>query len=79
MSGATETSHFYMKQIFNFLGLSEHYVRLEPLDLQSIQEEMDAAGPKNIKKIIALADRMISQRSKLVDVLVDNLIRLKSI
>jgi len=77
MSGATETSHFYMKQIFNFLGLSEHYVRLEPLDLQSIEEEMDAASPKNIKKIIALADRMISQRTRLIDVLVNNLIKLK--
>jgi patatin-like phospholipase/acyl hydrolase len=77
MSGATETSHFYMKQIFNFLGLPDHYVRLEPFDLQSIDEEMDAASPKNIKKIIALADRMISQRSKLIDVLVDNLIKLK--
>lgn len=77
MSGATETSHFYMKQIFNFLGLSEHYVRLEPLDLQSIEEELDAASPKNIKKIIALADRMISQRTRLIDVLVHNLIKLK--
>ena len=77
MSGATETSHFYMKQIFNFLGLSDHYIRLEPLDLQSIDEEMDAASPKNIKKIMALADRMISQRSTLIDVVVDNLIRLK--
>src|SRR5690606_35320583 len=77
MSGATETSHFHMKQIFNFLGLPDHYVRLEPFDLQSIDEEMDAASPKNIKKIIALADRMISQRAKLIDVLVDNLIKLK--
>lgn len=77
MSGATETSHFYMRQIFNFLGLPDHYVRLEPFDLQSIDEAMDAASPKNIKKIIALADRMISQRSKLIDVLVDNLIKLK--
>ncbi|MFC5281974.1 patatin-like phospholipase family protein [Pedobacter alpinus] len=77
MSASTETSHFYMKQIFSFLGIPDHYIRLEPQNLQSVQEKLDAADPKNIQKLMALADRMISQRSNVIDVIVDNLIKLK--
>jgi patatin-like phospholipase/acyl hydrolase len=77
MSGATETSHFYMKQIFNFLGIPDHYLRLEPNNLQSVEENLDAASHKNIKKLIALADKMISEKSKVIDMVVDNLIKLK--
>lgn len=77
MGASTETSHFYMKQIFGFLGIPDHYVRLEPMNLQSVEEKLDAASPKNIQKLMALADRMISQRSQVIDVIVDNLIKLK--
>lgn len=77
MGAATETSHFYMKQIFSYLGIPDHYVRIEPMNLQSVQERMDAASPKNIQKLMALADRMISQRHQVLDVIVDNLIKLK--
>jgi hypothetical protein len=77
MGAATETSHFYMKQIFSFLGIADHYVRLEPLNLQSVKEQLDAASPRNIDRLKALADRMISQRSAVIDVIVDNLIKLK--
>jgi patatin-like phospholipase/acyl hydrolase len=77
MSGSTETSHFYMKQIFNFLGIPDHYLRLEPDNLQSVEESLDAADPKNIKKLISLADRMISKKSKIIDLVLDNLIKLK--
>lgn len=77
MGASTETSHFYMKQIFSFLGIPDHYVRIEPQNLQSVQEKMDAANPRNIQKIMALADRMISHRYEVIDVIVDNLIKLK--
>ncbi|MBU0696689.1 MAG: patatin-like phospholipase family protein [Bacteroidetes bacterium] len=77
MGAATETSHFYMKQIFSFLGIPDHYVRLEPLNLQSVKEQLDAASPRNIDRLMALADRMISQRSAVIDIIVDNLIKLK--
>lgn len=77
MSASTETSHFYMKQIFSFLGIPDHYIRLEPQNLQSVEERLDAADPKNIQKLVALADRMISQRHRVIDVIVDNLIKLK--
>lgn len=79
MSGATETSHFYMKQIFNFLGIPDQYIRLEPHNLQSVQEQMDSASPKNIKKLIALGDRLISQKNDILDIIADNLIALKNI
>ncbi len=78
MGAATETSHFYMKQIFTFLGIPDHYVRIEPQNLQSVQERLDAADPKNIQKLMSLADRMISQKYELLDVIVDNLIKLKT-
>ncbi|KHJ38916.1 patatin [Pedobacter glucosidilyticus] len=77
MSGASETSHFYMMQIFSFLGISNQYIRLEPKDLQSVDERMDAATPKNIKKLMALGDRLISERNLLLDRIVDTLINLK--
>lgn len=77
MSGATETSHFYMKQIFSFLGIPDHYLRLEPSNLQSVDEKLDAASPKNISKLIALADRMISQQTQVIDLVIDNLIKIK--
>lgn len=77
MSGASETSHFYMMQIFSFLGISNQYIRLEPKDLQSVDERMDAATPKNIKKLMALGDRLISERNLLLDRIVETLIKLK--
>jgi patatin-like phospholipase/acyl hydrolase len=77
MSGATETGNFYIKQIFSFLGIPNNYIRFEPSNLQSVDEELDAASPKNIKKLIALADRMISSKTLLIDVIVDNLMKLK--
>lgn len=77
MSGATETSHFYMKQIFSFLGIPDHYLRLEPRNLQSVDEKLDAASPKNISKLIALADRMISEQTLVIDLVIDNLIKIK--
>lgn len=78
MSGATEISHFYMMQIFSFLGISKQYIRLEPKDMQSVDERLDAANPKNIKKLIALGDRLISERNFLLDRIVDKLIELKT-
>jgi hypothetical protein len=77
MSGATETSHFYMKQIFSFLGIPDHYLRIEPRNLQSVDEKLDAASPKNISKLIALADRMISEQTLVIDLVIDNLIKIK--
>ncbi|WP_017259474.1 patatin-like phospholipase family protein [Pedobacter arcticus] len=77
MGAATETSHFYMKQIFSFLGIPDNYIRLEPQNLQSVEERLDAADARNIQKLMALADRMISQRNQVLDVIVDNLIKLK--
>lgn len=77
MGAATETSHFYMKQIFSFLGIPDNYIRIEPQNLQSVQERLDAADARNIQKLMSLADRMISHRHEVLDVIVDNLIRLK--
>ncbi|MFD1629367.1 patatin-like phospholipase family protein [Pseudopedobacter beijingensis] len=77
MSGATEISHFYMMQICAFLGISRQYVRLEPKDMQSVDESLDAASPKNINKLVSLADRLISERNLLLDRIVDKLIDLR--
>lgn len=78
MSGASEISHFYMMQIFKFLGISQQYVRLEPKNLQSIDEDLDAASPKNIKKLVSLGDRLISERNLVLDRIADKLIELRT-
>lgn len=78
MSGASEISHFYMMRIFSFLGIPDQYIRLEPNNLQSIDEDLDAASPKNIRKLIALGDRLISEKDLLLDKIVEKLIELKT-
>jgi patatin-like phospholipase/acyl hydrolase len=78
MSGASEISHFYMMRIFSFLGIPDQYIRLEPDNLQSIDEDLDAASPKNIRKLVALGDRLISERDLLLDKIAEKLIELKT-
>jgi len=70
MSGVAETSNFFLEQLFKSVGKETNYVRVEPTYLHSIAEELDAASPTNIKKLLALADRSISENSEQIDRLV---------
>lgn len=61
MSGVAETSDFFLQQLFQSAGKRDNYVRLEPRNLQSIREALDAASSSNIKKLMALGDRTASE------------------
>lgn len=75
MSGAAESSDFFLQQLYRSAGKAEHYTRIEPSNLNSIREELDAASPNNIQKLIALGDRMVSENNDLINQLVKRLIR----
>ena len=67
MSGASESSDFFLRQLYKSAGKEKHYVRIEPGSLRSIDEELDAASHSNIEKLIALGDRMVSENNELIN------------
>jgi len=66
MSGVAETSDFFLRQLFHSAGRSENYIRVEPNSLESIKEGLDAASPSNMEKLVALADRTISENDAMI-------------
>ncbi|WP_262246930.1 patatin-like phospholipase family protein [Parapedobacter soli] len=66
MSGAAESSDFFLHQLYRSVGKKDQYTRIEPKNLHSIQEELDAASPNNIQKLVALGDRMVSENDELI-------------
>ena len=77
MSGAAESSDFFLQQLYRSAGKEKHYIRIEPKNLHSIQEELDAANPSNIQKLIALGDRMVSENDELINQIVTLLVNEK--
>ncbi|MFB2119997.1 patatin-like phospholipase family protein [Parapedobacter sp. 2B3] len=75
MSGAAESSDFFLQQLYRSAGKKQQYVRIEPKNLHSIQEALDAASPNNIQKLIALGDRMVSENDELLNQLVAWLVK----
>ena len=75
MSGAAESSDFFLRQLYVSAGKSDQYIRIEPQNLNSIEEELDAASPANIQKLIALGDRLVSQNDELINQIVERLIK----
>jgi len=77
MSGAEESSDFFLQQLYKSAGKAKQYARIEPSSLDSIREELDAASHSNIQKLIALGDRMVSENNELINEWVNGLIREK--
>lgn len=75
MSGAAESSDFFLQQLYKSVGNERQYVRIEPSNLHSIREELDAASHSNIQKLIALGDRMVSENDDLINRMVTQLIK----
>ena len=75
MSGAAESSDFFLQQLYRSAGKAQQYIRIEPKNLHSIQEELDAASPGNIQKLIALGDRMVSENDELINQIVAQLVK----
>lgn len=66
MTGVAETSDFFLEQLFHSVGKEQNYIRIEPESLESIKEGLDAANPSNIKKLVALGDRTVSENDLLL-------------
>src|SRR5699024_8259634 len=77
MSGAAESSDFFLQELYRSAGRKAQYIRVEPRNLHSIQEELDAASPSNIQKLVALGDRMVSENDDLLNKLVERLVKEK--
>jgi len=77
MSGAAESSDFFLQQLYRSAGKEQQYIRIEPKNLHSIQEELDAASHSNIQKLIALGDRMVSENDELINQIVVRLVKEK--
>ncbi len=74
-SSSAESTDYYLKQLFRSVNKSENYIRIEPDNLSSINPSMDAATPRNIQKIIALADKQISENEEHINQIVLQLIQ----
>lgn len=75
MSGAAESSDFFLRQLYRSAGKADQYIRIEPANLDSIREEMDAASHNNIQKLVALGDRMVSENNDMINLIVDELVK----
>ncbi len=77
MSGAAESSDFFLEQLYISADKATQYVRIEPRNLHSVSEGLDAASHSNIQKLIALGDRMVSENNDVLNELVAWLIKEK--
>ncbi len=77
MSGAAESSDFFLQRLYESVRRPNQYIRFEPDDLHSVNEGLDAASPSNIKKLIALGDRMVSRNNDALNSMVSWLIKEK--
>lgn len=77
MSGISETTDFISKQIFKIEHLNDHYLRINPSNLSSINDAIDDATPLNIQKLKALGERMASEYYEELEAMANHLIELK--
>jgi len=74
MSGVAETSDFFLHQLFKSSNKEQDYLRIEPANLHSIEESLDAADESNMKRLVALGDRTISENDAVLDGMVEFLV-----
>jgi hypothetical protein len=77
-SASSESTEFFIRQLFQSNGKQQNYLRIEPANLSSINASLDAASPNNIQKLISLSDKMISEHEDTLDYIVAHLIKEKS-
>jgi patatin-like phospholipase/acyl hydrolase len=74
-SASSESTEFFIEQLFKFNRKSKNYIRLEPTNMSSVESSMDAASQNNIQKLISLADRLMSDNEYQLNQIVDHLIK----
>ncbi|MCY4779205.1 patatin-like phospholipase family protein [Sphingobacterium sp. UT-1RO-CII-1] len=78
-SSSAESVNYYLEQLFQSVSRPQNYIRIEPTDLSSINPSMDSASPNNIQKIIALADKLISEKENQINQIVAELVHDKKV
>jgi patatin-like phospholipase/acyl hydrolase len=66
-SSSSESIDYFLHQLFRSIRKSENYIRIEPSNLSSIDSSLDAADKVNIQKIVALADKLISENEQVIE------------
>jgi len=74
-ASSSESNDYFLRQLFRSVNRLGNYIRIEPNNLSSINPAMDAANKSNIQKIVALADKLISDNEQIIDQLAHDLIR----
>lgn len=74
-SSSSESNDYFIKQLFESVRKPSNYIRIEPQNLSSIDPSMDAASKSNIQKLVALADRLISENENIIESLAVDLIK----
>ena len=77
-SASSESTEFFIKQLFRNNGKEQNYVRMEPANLSSINASLDAASPNNIQKLISLSDKLISEHEETLDYIIEHLVKEKN-
>jgi len=73
-SSSAESNDYFITQLFKSVKKTTNYIRIEPQNLSSIDPALDAASPSNIQKLVALADRLISDHEEIIEKLAKELI-----
>ena len=74
LSGMSETTDFIIREFFKISKQSSHYLRINTRDLSSVDEAIDNATELNMQKLKALGERIATEYSDDLDVLVDLLL-----
>src|SRR5690606_26757988 len=73
-ASSSESNDYFLRQLFRSVNRLGNYIRIEPTNLSSIDPAIDAASKFNIQKIVALADRVISENEHVLAALAGDLI-----
>ncbi|MFD2744184.1 MULTISPECIES: patatin-like phospholipase family protein [Sphingobacterium] len=73
-SSSSESTDYFLKQLFRSVHKASQYTRIEPNNVSSISPAMDDASPSNIQKLISLADNVISDYDEVINTILDDLI-----
>jgi patatin-like phospholipase/acyl hydrolase len=77
MSGVNQTVHYQLKQIYQAVGKTEQYIRIEP-SLNNAKSDMDDASPKNLRALkeagikASEMEENIDKLEKVARILIDN-------
>jgi patatin-like phospholipase/acyl hydrolase len=75
MSGAAETTDYFLVKMFDAVGHPEQYNRISPTNLYNAKSDMSDASKKNIDALVELGNLTAQQYDKQLDQVADLLIK----